>query len=57
MFYEGILWDSDAVVALDEIDESLVGEIEVKSIGMVEVVLSNIDLSLVHACVSGWLLL
>ncbi len=52
MFDKRVLWDADSIIALDEINKSLVGEVEVKGVGMVEVVLGNIDLCLVHTCVA-----
>jgi hypothetical protein len=57
VFDEGILGDADLVVALDEVDEGLVGEVEVEGVGVVEVVLCDVDLRLVNACVSPGVLL
>lgn len=57
MLYEGILWNSDSIVAFDEIDESLVGQVEIQGIGVIKVILCDVDLSLVDACISRRVLL
>lgn len=54
---EGVLGDADLVVAVDEVDEGLVGEVEVEGVGVVEVVLCDVDLGLVDACVGRRVLL
>lgn len=45
---EGILWNFNGSIAFDQIFQSFVCEIEVQSVRMIEVVLSNADLSLIH---------
>jgi hypothetical protein len=48
VFDERILRDGDGLVGLDEVDEGLVGEVEVDSVGVIEVVLGDVHhLSLV----------
>lgn len=47
MLDEGILRDFYAIAAFYKVDEGLIGEIEVEGIGVVEVILSDVDLSLI----------
>lgn len=57
MLDEGILWDAHFVVALNQVDECLVSQVEIQCIWVIEVVLCDVDLSFVDACVESELLL
>ncbi len=48
MFDEGILWDGNFIRTISKIDECFVGQIEIQGIGMIEIILSDIDLSFIH---------
>lgn len=57
MLDEGVLGDTNFVVAFDQIDQSLVGKVEIQGIGVIEVVLGDVDLSLIDAYIFRGLLL
>lgn len=44
---EGVLRDFHAFAAFDEVEEGLVGEIEVQGVGVVEVIFGDVNLSLI----------
>ena len=48
MLDEGVLWDGNFIRTIFKINECFIGQIEIQSIGMIEIILSDIDLSFIH---------
>jgi hypothetical protein len=48
MLNERVLRDGDGLIGFDQVLQSFVGQVEVQSIGVVEVVLADIDLSFIN---------
>ena len=44
---EGVLRDFHAIAAFNKIDEGLIGEVEIEGVGVVEVILGDVDLCLI----------
>lgn len=47
MLDEGVLGDFYAIAAFYKVDEGLIGEIKIQGIGVVEIIFSDVDLSLI----------
>lgn len=47
MFDEGVLGNGDRFIGLDEVDQSLIGQIEVKGVRVIEVVFGDVYLALI----------
>ncbi len=43
MFDKGVLWDGDSLIAFFHLFESFIGQIEIKRVGMIEIVLGSIN--------------
>jgi hypothetical protein len=46
---EGVLWNFYLIAAFYKIHQGFVGEVEVQSVGVVEVVLGDVDLCFINA--------